>query len=429
MDSQLTFNVQGLNKDGAVALAKHLGLRRDWSRVRLAEIQSALKAFPAFKLRDAAISLPEYFDQEDIEALTDPDAEFDDGTDDDVTDVEVKQPEVKLDTAWNKPPQPPQPKQAIQGKAPDVSQVAALLAQLLATGKAGLDAGEVEQIVAPMLDRSEKVMMSAVNNMLTEAVKAIPAREIVIKTEHTAIKIDGLQHFKFEALLKSCSARNPDGNRLNIWLYGPPGTGKTTAASNAAKALGLPFYCTGALLSKYDIVGFIDANGKLVRSTFREAWEHGGVFLFDEIDGSAPQAIVAFNAALANGVMAFPDGMVKRHPDCVVIAAANTNGLGATADFVGRMKLDAASLDRYVFMSWPIDEHIEAALCAHKEWAKLVQRCRKAVADQGLKGIHITPRATMHGASLLDQGLDLDDVKQMVLRKGMTDDQWAALAI
>lgn len=419
---ETTFNVQGLNKDGAVALARHLGLKRDWARVRLAEIQAALKAFPAAKLIDAAQQLPEFFDDEDIEALTDPDAEFDDDT---VTDVEPKQPEVKLDTAWNNPPkapQPPQPKQAIQAQAPDVSQVAALLAQLLATGKAGLDAGEVEQIVAPMLDRSETEMTKAMHQYIDSALRGVPARELVVKTERGDFKVEGVQHHQFENLLQMCAATTPDGHRLNVWLYGPPGTGKTTAAKNAAKALGMPFYCNGALSTKYELIGFKDAGGTYQRTPFRDAWENGGVYLFDEIDGSDPKAVVAFNSALANGIMAFPDGMIERHPDCVMIAASNTVH-GATAEFTGRMKLDAATIDRFIFLEWDIDERVEQAMCPNASWVDTVQAYRRKIKAKGVK-VQITPRATLYGASLLRQGMTLEFVKRVTLRKAMTEDQW-----
>ena len=130
-------------------------------------------------------------------------------------------------------------------------------------------------------------------------------------------------------------------------MVGPAGSGKTTAAHEAAKALGIPFYFTGAIDSAYKLTGFIDAQGRTVRTAFREAFEHGGVFLFDEMDSSMPAALLAFNAALANGHADFPDGIIKRHPDFRAIAACNTFGGGANRQYVGRMQLDAASLDRF----------------------------------------------------------------------------------
>jgi len=417
------FNTQGLNKEGAVALARHLGLKRDWARVKLSEIQAALRAFPAFKLIDAAQSLPEYFDSEDIEALTDAEAEFDDDTDNDVTDVPVK-----LEQAWNNERTPAIPaapkatpttaKPAATASAPDVTQVAALLAQLLATGKAGLDAAEVQNIVEPMLHHHGDLLLNAVD----AKIKGMPAREIVVKSEHATVKLDGLQHRDFETLLQLCGARQPDGHRLNVWLYGPPGTGKTTAAMNTAKALDLPFYCNGALSTKYELIGFKDASGTYQRTPFREAWENGGVYLFDEIDGSDPKAVVAFNSALANGIMSFPDGMVIRHKNAVMIAASNTVH-GATSEFTGRMKLDAATVDRFVFLEWEIDEALERAMCPDADWVSYVQGFRARVKAKGVK-VHITPRATLYGASLLAQGMPIHTVKRVALRKAMTQEQW-----
>jgi hypothetical protein len=41
--------------------------------------------------------------------------------------------------------------------------------------------------------------------------------------------------------------------------------------------------------------------------------------------------------------MSFPDGTIDRHPDCIVIASANTWGFGGDANYVARYKADAAS--------------------------------------------------------------------------------------
>lgn len=424
-ETKTVFNFHLLNKDSCIALAKACGLRRDWMRISKGDIIAMLKAHATDTLIEHVRQLPDYFDDEDVENLTDPSQSG--ARREDAEEAAV--PFTAPSSAIPESAAATKTAAAAPTKAPDVGTVAALLTQLLATGKAGLDADEVRGIVEPLIGDKIEGAIDAIGRVIDSKLATIPPRVIEVRQgDGEAVQIEGLQHFKFEPLLKACSARKADGNRVNVWMYGPPGTGKTTAAANVAKALKLPFYCTGALMSKYDITGFVDAAGKLVRTPFREAWEHGGVYLFDEIDGSDPRAIVAFNAALANGVMAFPDGMVSRHADCVVIAAANTAGHGATAEFVGRMKMDAASTDRFIYVSWPVDERIEAALCRHPEWAQTVQRFRRRVAEVGVKGVMVTPRATEHGSALLDQGLDAAIVKEMVLRKGMSDEQWAACA-
>jgi cobaltochelatase CobS len=189
----------------------------------------------------------------------------------------------------------------------------------------------------------------------------------------------------------------------------------------------LPFRYNGALDTRYELLGFIDAQGRTIRTAFREAWEHGGIYLFDEIDASNPNALLALNGALANAVCPFPDGMVKRHKDCVVLAGANTTG-APTIEYVGRMKQDASLLDRFAFLDWPIDEGLEAAICGDKNWVARVQRIRRNVADRKIKGVLITPRATIYGESLLAAGLSLEAVENAVLRKGISADIWQQIS-
>ena len=122
------------------------------------------------------------------------------------------------------------------------------------------------------------------------------------------------------------SARQSNGYRLNVWLTGPAGTGKTTAAKYCANAFGLKFYFCGSIDTEYKLTGFIDAQGRCINTAFRTAYQEGGVFLFDECDSSLPAALLAFNAALANGEAAFPDAIVSRHPDFICIAAAKIHG-------------------------------------------------------------------------------------------------------
>lgn len=237
-------------------------------------------------------------------------------------------------------------------------------------------------------------------------------------------KLDmGLQHKCFEKLLKMCSARQRSGYALNIWVHGPAGTGKSTAAENIAKALELPFYTTGSLSAPHEVLGFNNAH-TYVTTAFRQAWEHGGVYCLDEADGSSPQAMLALNGALAGSLCAFPDKIVKRHKDCVIIATANTTGQGASTEYSGRFKQDAANMDRFVMLHWPIDEALERSMCANQEWVTTVQATRAKLATHNIKGIMITPRATLYGEALLAAGLDLADVIESVLKKSMTDAQW-----
>lgn len=248
-----------------------------------------------------------------------------------------------------------------------------------------------------------------------------------------------IMHHKFPLLAAAVASR------VNVMLVGPAGSGKTTAVEKVAQALGLQFYATGAVSSEYKLTGFIDAQGRIVSTAFRKAFEFGGLFLFGETDASMPGALLAFNTALANDWMDFPDGVVQKHPDFRVVADANTFGTGADRQYVGRNKLDAASLDRYAVIEWDYDEALEAsfvgapapkgspvpqsikplsqgeaqALAVH--WLARVQAVRKAVNE--LKVLHVvSPRATINGSKLLAAGWQWTDVEEAVVWKGLDKD-------
>jgi hypothetical protein len=250
---------------------------------------------------------------------------------------------------------------------------------------------------------------------------------------------EAIMHHKFPLLAAAVAAR------VNVMLVGPAGSGKTTAVEKVAKALGLKFYATGAVSSEYKLTGFIDAQGRVVSTAFRKAFEFGGLFLFGETDASMPGALLAFNTALANDWMDFPDGVVQKHPDFRVVADANTFGTGADRQYVGRNKLDAASLDRYAVIEWGYDEALEASLIGAQapkgcpvpqsikplsegeaqaqaiNWLGRVQKVRKAVQD--LKVLHVvSPRATINGSKLLAAGWSWADTEEAVIWKGLDAD-------
>jgi DNA polymerase III delta prime subunit len=223
-------------------------------------------------------------------------------------------------------------------------------------------------------------------------------------------------HHQFDTLLTVISCR------LNALLVGPAGSGKTTAAEKVAEKLGLPFYSisVGNQTTKHEFFGYQDANGRYVRSLFREAYENGGVFLIDEMDAGNSNVIISINSALANGVCAFADGMVNKHPDFIVIASANTFGNGANAMFVGRNQLDGATNDRFVTIYWEYDLALEERLCENKKWLTEVRRIRAIVEKNKMRYI-ISPRASMFGAKLLNAGMEWEQVMKMVIYKGMNE--------
>lgn len=211
---------------------------------------------------------------------------------------------------------------------------------------------------------------------------------------------------------------------LPVMLVGPAASGKTTACKQAADAMGLSFYTNGALTGAHELTGYKDAAGNYHGTPFRQAFEHGGVYLMDELDRSDPSAVLALNSALANGFMAFPDRAepVQAHPDFIPLVAANTYGRGADRVYVGANQLDGATLDRFAVLSWDYDEALERALAGDDAWTSYVQAARKAASELKVRHL-ITPRASIGGAALRRAGLAFDAVADAVIWKGLDMDQ------
>jgi hypothetical protein len=301
----------------------------------------------------------------------------------------------------------------------------------------------IDDNAAALLELLRKLGGGISESRVLELIRDNVARPAHVTIDLTAPGVtlsgDSVMHHKFPLLAAAVAAR------VNIMLVGPAGSGKTTAAAQVAKALGLPFYGTGAINTEYKLSGFIDAQGRVISTAFRKAFEHGGVFLFDEIDGSLPGALLAFNSALANDWYDFPDANIKRHDDFRVIAGANTFGTGADRQYVGRNQLDAASLDRYAVLDWGYDEALEAAMIGADapkgapvprsieplpaervqavafQWVERVRKVRSAVSELKVRHV-VSPRATVNGSRLLAAGFTWAEAEDAVIWKGLDAD-------
>lgn len=234
---------------------------------------------------------------------------------------------------------------------------------------------------------------------------------------------DGHYHPLFATLCRALASRQADGFAPNVWIAGPAGSGKTYAAKSFAKAAGLPFHFNGSVSMPHELLGFIDAAGTYHRTPFREAFENGGVYVFDEVDGSENGALLSMNPALANNRCTFPDKAMERHKDCIIIATANTWGMGATAEYSGRARIDSAFLDRYpVRLFWTYDTALEVAISGNPDFARRVQAARERARAAGLK-VLISPRATMAGAALIAGGMSPDDAAALTYLANLSDEQ------
>lgn len=276
----------------------------------------------------------------------------------------------------------------------------------------------VAQIVA-MLDGASApaaIDESAIREIVAgEIAKIDRPRAVTVKIADKPSVDVGLTHKAFDTILTMLA------NRLHVYAWGPSGTGKTHMVAQLAKALGVEAYYTGQVFDPVQLFGFVDGHGTYHGTEFRKAWEHGGLFLFDEMDGSHPEALAALNMALSNGLCAFPDKTIPAHPDFRCIGGGNTNGQGASREYSTRQKFDGASGTRFAFVHVDYDEALERALTDDFGWCARVQAIRDALRAEKIEGILATPRAIIDGARLLASGMSRAEVEEATIWHGAND--------
>ena len=261
---------------------------------------------------------------------------------------------------------------------------------------AGTPAEAAAQLGAALaaLMGTQGITEDRVNELIGAAVQAIPARVHEIRLpEQEPRTVEGVLPEVFGRVLALAQARK------NILLVGPAGCGKTYLAEKIAIALGLDFSFNScsAGMSESHLSGYLLPIGEAGRfeylpAQFVERFEKGGVHLLDELDASDANTLTFINTALANGHFMVPqrtgNPIIKRHPDFICIAAANTYGNGADRMYVGRTQLDAATLDRFRIGVVPMDydKAVEFAL-VDADILVWGNAARKLIKDAGLRRI------------------------------------------
>ena len=244
---------------------------------------------------------------------------------------------------------------------------------------------------------------------------------VVVDGKKTTTKTEQVLDPNFANILKLVAAHE------NVYLYGPAGSGKNTIAEQIAEALGVEFYYQNTLVTKFDVSGYKNAQGEYEETPFYKAWKNGGLFFADELDNSTAEAIIALNAALANGYYTFPNSgeKVAKHPDFYCIAAGNTKGQGATEEYCGRYQMDESSRDRFAFIEIGYNAKIEESICGgHLDILEFVRDLRSVAKSLQIKLIcgyrAISRLAKFYDMStkfVLDsfifKGLAVDDIREI----------------
>ena len=222
-----------------------------------------------------------------------------------------------------------------------------------------------------------------------------------------------IKHQKFDTIKKIVKLNQP------IYLYGPAGTGKNVICKQVADDLGIEFYFASSVTQEYKIVGYGDAKGEYVKTSFYDAFTKGGLFMLDEMDASSPEVLTLLNMAIANRYYDFPVvGRVNAHPDFRVIAAGNTCGRGADEIYSGRMQLDGATLNRFAYVEIDYDERIEMRMAKrNKHLVEFIQDIRKA-SKKAQMPMTLSYRNISMMADFIEM-FEIQDALSMAIFKGM----------
>jgi cobaltochelatase CobS len=277
-----------------------------------------------------------------------------------------------------------------------------------------VDMEQVRAMVNAEVDRIAHPVKTAITNALTGVTTVLPG-------DHHEMLADVIGYLQ-------------DGH---VYLVGPAGTGKSRMAEEAAEALEKNFYSLSLTQQTpvSALAGFIDANGTYHRTGYREAVEHGHVFLADEIDHGHANTVGFCNGATSNRFVAFPDGMVEVHPDFRLVAAANTYGQGQNTMYTGASQLDASTLNRFGKLEIMYDESIENAMvsatgldsASQRKVLEFVRTVRRNALSHPEFKVVASPRNSERIAKALVRGETFDRAIEVHLLAGISADKRAKL--
>ncbi|TVZ01258.1 AAA family ATPase [Trebonia kvetii] len=241
------------------------------------------------------------------------------------------------------------------------AEAAAKLAEALGmfAAPATVDAGQVREIIAEMVpDMVADAVVAA-----TMHLNPVTRLEVHDRTADIVRPVPGVANAALPDVIEGAAAG------LNILMVGPMGTGKSFMAKQVGKALGMTVreISLTPQTAESRLFGYMDAQGRYVRTAFRDWWEFGGVFHFDELDNGHASIMAGINAAMAQlrddeAELEFPDGRIKKAERTIGLASANTYGRGPDRQYL-RQPLDAATMDRFEPVPVPYDHAIEDAAC------------------------------------------------------------------
>lgn len=261
----------------------------------------------------------------------------------------------------------------------------------------------------------EDKVVKPINPLLDPAIPFKDRYAIVKKEKERREKNGEHFHSMFDDVLIAVMENS------NPYLIGPSGCGKTFMVKQISQLLNMEFIDIGYINEEYEILGFQTATGKYSRPNFYRCYKYGMIAFCDELDNGNSRATVKLNSFLSNnidGSYSFPNGEnVKRHGNFRIIAAGNTEGNGADANYNTREKIEESVQQRFVPMYIDYDNAVEKAILKGRDdWYEFVVLFRAATdawatstgaAAQGI----LTTRDTQRIKQYLDNGsFDMDKI-------------------
>lgn len=240
---------------------------------------------------------------------------------------------------------------------------------------------------------------------------------ITVNGETRQAQIKGIVNPKFARIMKYLA------NGENVYMYGPAGTGKNVTAKQCAEALDMPIFYNNTIYTKYDLCGYMDANGQYVPTTFYNFMKAPkGLYFMDEYDNSQSSALVCFNDVLEDKKYTFPNGetlyLDENHK---IIAAGNTNGQGATEEYNDRYVIDESNRSRFMFVSVTYDSAVEKSIVGNStdilEFINDLRRVRDLLNIKLILGYREIKRLKTY-----EDDDDLPELFDNMLLKGMEQD-------
>lgn len=296
----------------------------------------------------------------------------------------------------------------------------------------------VEQVVDAKLGTiSPTLDVDAITKIVDDAIQAKVSTPKVTNVIVNGVPVvsasTDLRHSAYENVAKLILAGQA------TYLFGGAGCGKTTLGHQIAEDLGYEFHAETfhGQSTWAKTFGFRDASGTVRDTPFVQAIQRRSIILCDEFDACPSNVSIGLNSLTANGWVSTDNGVLWKHPECVLLFSGNTTLDGATAQFNSRSTGDLATKDRLFFLPFELDETLETDITRKiagdiriaDTWLRVVRIARRNVEALGTGGLRsaVTPRASYAGAKLLAQGFDIKFVAEGLLRKGVDARVWDSI--